>query len=364
MGAWRTTRFTERLGLDYPIVQGPFGGGISSAALAAAVSNAGGLGSYGAHVLSGAEIRSLVVELRLLTSRPFNINLWVPLPGEEALTLTSAEFAAEEERVRPLRERLGMPRVASPGDAPGSYAAQSFNEQLEAVIEARPPVASFVFGAPPAAAIAEMKRRDIVTIGTATTVDEAIALEAAGMDLIVATGSDAGGHRVSFLRPAEHSLVGTFSLVPQVVDAVSVPVIAAGGIADGRGVIAALTLGASAVQVGTAFLACDEAGASDAHKEALTGPDARWTALTRVFTGRLARGLRNRAMIELEAAGEASPYPARPWFMSPINQAAAVSGRADAMALWAGQAASFARRRSAAECFAALIEGAERAGGG
>ncbi len=359
MATWRDTPFTRRLGIELPIVQGPFGGGLSSAALAAVVSEGGGLGSYGAHVLSGTEIRALVAELRALTSRPFNINLWVPLPGERELSLSAAEFAAESERLRPLRESLGVPPPVSPGEGPGAFVAQDFDAQLEAVIEARPPVASFVFGPPPAAAIAEMKRRGIVTIGTATTVDEAVALEAAGMDLIVATGSDAGGHRVSFLRRAEESLVGTFSLVPQVADAVRVPVIAAGGIADGRGVVAALALGASAVQIGTAFLACHESNACEAHKAALTGPEARRTALTRAFTGRLARGLRNRAMVELEAAGEAAPYPARAWFMSPLNQAARAAGRAEAMALWAGQAASLARRRPAAECLAALVSEVE-----
>lgn len=357
---WRKTRFTERLGVEYPIIQGPFGSGLSSVRLATAVSNAGGLGSYGAHVLSAAEIGALVAEMRGLTARPFNVNLWVPLPDEAALTLTAAEFKAESDRLRPVRERVGLPEPEV-AQRPASYAAQDFDKQLEALIEARPPVASFVFGAPPVAAIEEMKRRGTVTIGTATTVDEAIALEAVGMDLIVATGSDAGGHRVSFLRRAEESLVGTFSLVPQIVDAVRVPVIAAGGIADGRGIAAALALGAAAVQVGTAFLACEESNASEVHKEELVKPTARVTSLTQVFTGRLARGIRNRAMIEMEARGATpAPYPIRAWFMSPLNKAARAAGRADSMALWCGQAAGLVTRRPAAECFAALVDGTER----
>lgn len=356
MKTWRQTRFTQLLGLDYPIVQGPFGSGLSSARLAAAVANAGGLGSYGAHILSGPEIRTLAQEVRALTQRAFNLNLWVPQPGETGLTLSREEFAAEAERLRPWRERFGLPEPVPPP----TYSRQDFDEQLAAVIEARPPVASFVFGVPPAAAIADMKRRGIVTVGTATTVDEAVAFEAAGMDAVVATGSDAGGHRVAFLRPAEESLVGTFALVPQVVDAVGIPVIAAGGIADGRGIAAALTLGASAVQIGTAFLACDESNASEPHKRALVSRRARDTSLTRVFTGRLARGIRNEALLELEKAGPPPTYPIRAWSFSPITKAAISGDRPDSMPLWCGQAAGLARRRSAAVYFAALVDETDR----
>lgn len=346
------------LRLEYPIVQGPFGSGLSSVALAAAVSNAGGLGSFGAHILSPEQIHATAAELRARTTRAFVMNLWVPLPGERGLTLTAEEFAREAEALRAYREELDVPAPKRPA----SYAAQDFEAQMEALIEARPPVASFVFGPPPPAAIAEMKRRGIVTMAAATTVEEAVALERAGIDVVIASGSDAGGHRPSFLREADESLVGTFSLVPQVADAVGVPVIAAGGIADGRGVAAALTLGADAAQVGTAFLACDESNASETHKAELVKPTARLTALTNVFTGRLARGVRTQFLEELEAhESEPSAYPARAWFMAPITAAAAKAGRADRLSLWSGQAAGLAKRRPAAECFAALVAETEQA---
>jgi len=173
----------------------------------------------------------------------------------------------------------------------------------------------------------------------------------------VASGSDAGGHRAAFLRPVEESLVGTFSLIPQVVDAVEAPVIAAGGIADGRGIVAALALGAQGVQVGTTFLASDESGASTAHKDALVGDQARHTALTRVFSGRFARGIRNRFMTEMRACEAAlPPYPIQNWFTRPLRRAAEKAGRADVLALWAGQAAALSRRRPAADILAALVE--------
>jgi nitronate monooxygenase len=352
MTSWRHTALSQRLGLDYPIIQGPFGGGLSSTSLVAAVSNAGGLGSFGAHLLSGNEIRALAREIRSRTSRSFNLNLWVPLPGEPTLTLTAAEFQQEAERLQPLRAELAV----APPERPTTYAGPSFSEQLEAVIEARPAVASFVFGPPPTEAIADLKRRGTTVMVAATTVDEAVHLEAAGVDFIIASGSDAGGHRPSFLRPADESLVGTFSLVPQIVDAVRVPVIAAGGIADARGIRAAMTLGAAGVQIGTAFLACDESNATDAHKQALTGAGARDTRLTHVFTGRLARGIANPLLLDLERIEpRPPPYPLRAWFMSPLTRAAAQAGDSDRQCLWAGQAAPLAQRRPAGEFVRTLV---------
>jgi nitronate monooxygenase len=348
------TAFTDLAGLNHPIIQGPFGGGLSTTRLVVAVSNGGGLGSFGAHGLAPTDIHALVAELRRVTARPFAINLWVPLPGETEHSLTAGEFAAHAARLRPFFEELGQPLPA----LAARYADVDFAEQLDALIEARPPVASFVFGAPPPAAMAEMKRRGIITIGAATTVAEARHLEGAGFDALVASGSDAGGHRPAFLRPALDSLVGTFALVPQVVDAVRIPVIAAGGIADARGVAAALTLGAAAAQVGTAFLACDESGASSAHKDALAKVRAEDTRLTRAFSGRHARGIVNRIMRELDGIEpNLPPYPIHSWFMHPLRRAAAATGRADLQSLWAGQAAALTRRRSAADLLAALATG-------
>ena len=205
---------------------------------------------------------------------------------------------------------------------------------------------SFVYGIPDKAILAECHKHNIITIGTAITVDEAALLDEADVDMIVATGFEAGGHRVAFLRSPEDSLVGTFALIPQVVDTVRAPVIAAGGISDARGVAAAFALGASAVQVGTAFLACQESNAPTLHREALFSPSARYTALTRIFTGRLARGIKNTIMDEIK---DYAPYPAQSWFMGQLKQAAIAKNRSDLMSLWAGQAASLIHHRKAAD---------------
>lgn len=344
IGRGRTrSRLADVLGVRRPIIQGPFGGGLSSIPLTVAVSNAGALGSYGANHLDPDQISSLVSELKRRTSHAFNVNLWVPLPGEAEVTLDEVELAREVDRLRPYLDELGVP---PPAYRP-TY-GQSFDRQVAALIDARPPVFSFIFGVPPAAVLDEARRRGIVTVGTATTVDEAVALEAAGVDVIVASGSDAGGHRGAFLAPVAESLVGTFSLVPQVVDAVTVPVVAAGGIADRRGVAAALALGADGVQIGTGFLMTTESVASAAHKRALAGPGARITVLTSAFSGRPARAIPNRFSRELAALErDLPPYPIQSALTSGIRSAAAERGLADYLNLWAGQAARLARPRTA-----------------
>jgi nitronate monooxygenase len=349
--SWAMTRVAERLGVRYPIVQGPFGGGLSSVGLTAAVSDAGGLGSFGANYLEPTAITELVDELRSLTSRPFNVNLWVPLPGEADARLTADELPRHVARIQPYLDALGVPAPTAPPAAGPNY-----EQQVEALLHAAPPVISFVFGVPSADVLAEARARGITTIGTATTVDEAVALDAAGIDLIVASGSDAGGHRGAFLRPVEESLVGTFSLVPQIVDAVAAPVIAAGGIADARQVKAAFVLGAEGVQIGTAFLVTSESSASRAHKDALTGNDARTTVLTAAFTGRHARAVPNRVTRELaRATDELPPYPLQGALMAPIRRAAAAQHNGDYLNLWAGQSAALARARGAVDYLEDLV---------
>ena len=257
-----STRITELLSLDHPIVQGPFGGGLSSIELAAAVSNAGGLGSFGAQHLSPEELTQTIEALRAHTDRAFNVNLWVSTHDVPEETF---DWDAAVARLRPLYDRAGVAPPERP--RPSSY---EFGELTEALIAARPPVFSFVYGIPDADVLDRCRAAGIATIGTAITVDEAVALDEAGVDAIVASGFEAGGHRVAFLRRPEDSLVGTLSLIPAVVDAVGAPVIAAGGIADARQVAAAFTLGADAVQVGTAFLATRQSAASPEHRHALS----------------------------------------------------------------------------------------------
>ena len=342
---------TARLGIQHPVVQGPFGGGLSSIELAAGVSRMGGLGSYGAHMLSPERIGEVVAQLRGQTDAPFAMNLWVSDHDPGGLNLTAAEFDRAYALFEPWFREL---EVARP-DMPERY-HPSFALQVEALLEARPPVFSFVFGIPEASILDECRRRGIVTIGTATTIAEAGALDTARVDLIVATGAEAGGHRPSFLQRAEECLTGTLALVPMIADRVGVPVIAAGGIADRRGVRAAIALGAQAVQVGTAFLACEESGTHDAHRRRLFGPEAMQTTLTRSFTGRLARGMRNRWTEEMgHDPGRLPPFPVQGWFVGQLRAAAIAAGRDDLVSLWSGQIAPNLKHHRAADLMAELI---------
>ncbi len=350
---WNKTRVTEQLGIKYPIIQGPFGGGLSSIALLTTVSNFGGLGSFGAHHLSPAEIQTLVSSIKTQTSKPFAINLWVQDHDGEGLSLPQKSFDQAYEVLEPYFKELGLKKPAYP-----QQFGYTFDAQIEAVLESSPPVFSFVYGIPSPDILRECKKRGITTIGTAITPDEAVALDDAGVDLIVATGFEAGGHRVAFLREAENSLIGTLSLIPQSVDRTRAPIIAAGGIADSRGMKAAFALGAEAVQIGTAFLACAESNASDIHKEKLFSADAKYTALTRAYTGRLARGIVNRMMTETDPyQNKFAPYPAQSWFTGQIKQAAIEQKRDDLMSLWCGQSASLIHCNNADDLMNALIKG-------
>lgn len=349
---WQPTLLAQRLGLVTPIVQGPFGSGLSAVDLVVAVSEAGGLGSFGVHHLYHQGILDTAAAIRARTQRPFALNLWIPFENSEEPVLSDAGYAQALRVLQPYFAELNVPLPDRPKRFTPPYA-----EQLEGVLAARPAVFSFVFGIPEPAVLARCRELGIVTAGTVTTVDEAVAMEQAGVDVVVASGFEAGGHRISFLRPAEDSLTGTMALIPQVVDAVNLPVIAAGGIADGRGVAAALCLGAQAVQIGTAFLACDESAASDLHREELRSPDARYTALTRAFTGRLARGIRNRFIDEMRAAESQVPqYPIQGWLTAQYKQAALAQGRSDLLSLWSGQSAALIRHRKAQDLVATLMK--------
>ena len=352
---WNDTPFTRRLGLRYPIVQGPFGGGFSSARLTTTVSNAGGLGSFGAQGQPPERMGEIVSDIRKLTTAPFAVNLWVSTEDDAATTMSREHYEAALRPLVPLFEELGVSPPAYP------FAAwPSFADQVAALIAARPPVISFIFGIPSAEILATCRAQRIVTMGVVTTPQEARAVEEAGLDVVVASGFEAGGHRASFMRPAESSLTGTFALVPQVVDAVKIPVVAAGGIADARGVAAALTLGAHAAQIGTAFLACEESNAPAIHKEVLHGPLAGQTALTTGFSGRLARGVRN-ALAELYADPTVPrlPYPVQGQLVGALRERALALGRSDLISLWSGQAAPLVRHRRASALFDELVAGTQ-----
>ncbi len=353
---WKDTPVTRRLGLTAPIVQGPFGSGLSAVDLVVAVSESGGLGSFGVHHLDGAGIRKIADEIRARTQRPFALNLWLPLGDSDDPQLDKARWDAACELLRPYFVELNVPMPERP-----ARFGPHFEEQLETVIELKPPVFSFIFGVPRPEVLERCRRAGILTVGTATTPAEAKLLDDAGVDMIVATGFEAGGHRVSFLAEPEDCLTGTLSLVPQVVDCVKAPVIAAGGMADGRGIAAALKLGASAVQVGTAFLACEESNAAPLHRAKLFSPDARRTTLTRAFTGRLARSVHN-GFIDAMAGKQAAfaPYPVHAWLTAKLRGAALAAGRTDLVSLWSGQGAPLLKHRRARELFAWLVDDTAR----
>jgi nitronate monooxygenase len=339
---------TDLFDIDLPIIQAPMAG-VGTVELVAAVSEAGGLGSLGAAAMRPDELREAIRSIRELTDRPFAVNLFAypaePEPAEEAR-------AAMREFLAPHREALGVEQAELPG--PESY-LELLSNQLAVVAEERVPVFSFTIGIPDLDAIREA---DAVTLGTATTVDEAIALQEAGVDIVVAQGAEAGGHRGSFLEPGEESLVGLFALVPQVADAIDLPVVAAGAIADGRGVAAALALGAQGVQVGTAFIPTDESGAAEAYRRRVLESAADETTVTGAWSGRAARAVKTSLIDELENSGlEIPPHPRQQMLTRPLHAADAErgDGRGEFMFLLSGQAGRLARTGPAGDVVRRLV---------
>lgn len=340
--------FATRLGIVHPLIQAPMAGS-TTPALVAAVSHAGGLGSLGAGYLAPQTILDQCAQIRTSTDRPFAVNLFA-LPDEfevdpDALTRVRALLDA-------LMKREGFAvRTAIP-----ERWAPRFSDQLATLYEARPAVASFAFDLITPAQLRELKRRDIMVIGTATTVAEARAWAELGADAISMQGAEAGGHRGTFLHEAEDAMIGLFALLPLTVRAVDIPVIAAGGIMDGHGMLAAEALGASASQLGTAFLACPESSAAAAWKLDLAKAQEQDVTTIRSFSGRAARGLRNRFVDAMpRAAAELLPYPILNALTSPLRRAAAEAGRADLLSEWCGQAAGMVRPMPAGELVAQLI---------
>jgi len=349
---WYQTRASKILGIQYPVFQGPFGGNLSSVQLVATVSNAGGLGGYGAYTLSPQEIIETDRQIKAATNKPYNINLWVSDTDAADGTVSDGQFRQAQSLFKPYFDELG---IALP-EKPAPFKSR-FENQAEVILHQRPPVFSFMFGVPPADILEQCHRLGIVTIGAATTLDEAIVLENAGVDMIIASGFEAGGHRPSFLQSAESSTVGTFVLLQLIKEKVKTPVIAAGGIANGKGVAAALALGADAAQIGTAFLATDESNATAIHKQMLFSDAARHTTLSRAFTGRLGRGISSR--IAMDLAGKENgflPFPLQTQFMSHIRKAAMDQEKWDMILFWGGQIAPVLKHTKAAELMKSVIE--------
>lgn len=345
MSQWPDTRILDLLGIELPIIQAPMAGA-TGAAMVIAASNAGGLGSMPAALLSTDQLREELKVIRAQTQRPINVNFFCHQPP-----------VADEQGARDWKNLL-EPYYSELGvdfDAPTPVSNRSpFDNATCEVVEAlRPQVVSFHFGLPEKSLLDRVKATGAKVLSSATTVEEAIWLEQHGCDAIIAMGNEAGGHRGMFLSDDLSSQVGTFALVPQIVDAVKIPVIAAGGISDARGVAAAFMLGASAVQVGTAYLFTPEAKVSASHHKALRTARESDTAVTNLFTGRPARGILNRVMRELGPMSDKAPaFPLAGGALLPLR----AKGEADFSNLWAGQAFPLGKELSTAELTRKLAE--------
>jgi nitronate monooxygenase len=343
-------KISELLGIELPIIQAPMAGAQASA-MAVAVSNAGGLGSIGCATLGIDAMRKELAAIKAQTGKPYNVNFFCHTPPVPDAGRESAWRAA----LSPYYRKYGIdPQSipAGPGRAPFTAEAADLLEEL------KPAVVSFHFGLPPADLLARVKALGAKIFSSATTVEEALWLEARGVDAIIAQGVEAGGHRGIFLSDDLTTQVGTFALLPQIVRAVKLPVIAAGGIADAQGVAAAMALGAAGAQIGTAYLLCPEATISAIHRASLKSEAARHTALTNIFTGRPARGIMNYVMKELGPINSGAPaFPLATSSIAPLRAKAESKGSGDFTPLWCGQNATGCKEVPAAQLTRELAAG-------
>jgi len=345
--SWKSNKLTELLGIAVPIIQAPMAGSTTTE-LVTAVTNAGGLGSLACAFFNTDQFAEQCAAVRKATNGTFNVNFFTHTePAADAARGDAMRTALE-----PYYEELGL------GEVPDAIASSpSFgSDQLDAVLAASPPIVSFHFGLPAADMVRALKENGAVILSSATTVNEARQLEAGGVDAVIAQGFEAGGHRGTFAPPYEAGCVGTLALVPQIVDAVGVPVIAAGGIADGRGIASALALGAQGVQLGTAFLTCPESAAHDIYRRALVAAHDDATRITSAFSGRPARGLENRYIRDMAGREDMFPdFPINNTLTGPLRKASAEAGKEDFMSLWSGQAAALSKSLPAAELVETLV---------
>ena len=344
---WNNTIVSKILKIKYPIIQAPMAGGPSTPKLIAAVSNSGGLGSIGAGYLTPEKLKEDIIETKGLTDKPFSVNIFVPEPVDNS----SEKIKEITYLIAPYRKSLGLT-----GDPPTPQIQQTFDDQMNAILDEKINIVSFTFGIPSDEWINRLKENGTTLIGTANTVDEAILLDKNGVDIIVAQGSEAGGHRGAFLNKNLNSLIGTMALVPQVVDNVDKPVIAAGGIMDARGIVASLILGASGVQMGTVFLTCIESGASKLHKEILLNKHEDDTTITKMFTGKYARGISNKFTEEMKQYEEIVPdFPLQGMITSEMRKESVKQDNPDYTSLWAGQGIRMSKIVSVGELMNFLV---------
>lgn len=338
----------RQLNLKWPLIQAPLGG-LTTPELVAAVSNTGALGSLGGAYLTSELLEQSIKSIQLRTKNAFGINLFVPTPTPK---LSPSQITAALKVTQGYRNELALapPLVQAPF-------AEHFDEQFALVLKYKPAVFSFTFGLLSKELIKECRQQQIITLGTATTLEEGLVLQEYGVDAVIAQGAEAGGHRASFSAEQQDSLIGTLVLTQMLVHALHIPIIASGGIMDGAGIAAVLMLGAQAAQLGTAFLLCPETASSAAYRAALSKAQGQDTQLTRAFSGRWARGLQNRFMSEM-AQHDSSilPFPAQNAFTRDIRKKAAELGRAEFLSLWAGQGVGLIRQMPAQELVHTLYE--------
>ena len=350
---WPNRELLDLIGIELPIIQAPLAGANGSA-MAIAVCDAGGLGSLPCAMLDAAKVRAEIGVIRQHTAKPINVNFFCHTPARP----DPERDAAWKGRLAAYYAELGLDPAAS---APAASRAPFDKMMCEIVEDLKPDVVSFHFGLPALPMLDRVKASGCLVFSSATTVAEARWLEEKGCDAIIAQGYEAGGHRGMFLSDDVATQVGTFALVPQVVDAVKVPVIATGGIADGRGIAAAFALGAAGAQIGTAYLFTPESTISDLHRSALRAAPDDQTALTNLFSGRPARGLMNRVMREIGPMSDAAPaFPTAGNALAPLKARAEAAGASDFSSLWSGQAARLGRETGAGDLTRALAEDAAR----
>ena len=342
-----STPLTEMLGIDIPILLAPMAGGPTTPELVTAVSEGGGFGQFGAAYLNGDSIREMTNKLKACSNKSFGINLFIP----EEPPFTAKQAAAAKEALREYFEQFGLPIPESVANV-----MPDFDQQILSVIESGIRLCSFHLGLAPQISINALKRAGVITVASVTSVAEGRKAEKSGIDFIIAQGGEAGGHRGTWIGEWEDSMTGTMSLVAQLTANVSTPVIAAGGIMDGRGMAAAMALGAVGVQMGTAFLSCPEAGVHREYKNALLSAKDDTTTVTKTFSGRPARGLRNRFISEMEKSdAPILPFPLQNQLTSGLRKAAIEAADTDFMSMWCGQAAALSRGLPAAELIETII---------
>ncbi|WP_414050870.1 NAD(P)H-dependent flavin oxidoreductase [Macrococcus animalis] len=340
---WQETRFSKHIGIQYPIVQAGMAGS-TTPELVAAVSNEGGLGTIGAGYMTLDILRQEIETVRNLTNKPFAVNLFVPETFEE----NTEDVKKVQEQLQPYYDQYNLDTANVQ-----SHPESEFINKLQLLMNMKVPVISFTFGIPDKTTVNQLKAQGIITIATAGSVEEATEIEHNGFDMVVAQGHEAGGHKGSY---KEARGIGTMALIPQVVDNVSIPVIAAGGIMDARGVLAAITLGASGVQMGTAFLTTNESKAPSVHKEAIIHAQPRDTTITKVFSGKSARGIENKIIRDLESSDIAPlPYPLQNDLTTSIRKSAASAGDTDYLHMWCGQAPMLAKKMNAQALFRDIV---------